>query len=67
MQFKLVALMLIPTGGPGIPATVSRGIVNVSALLIVQVLDLLDVMGMRQYAEKFKLEQVNGDILAECG
>ena len=39
---------------------------NVSALLIVQVLDLLDVMGMRQYAEKFKQEQVNGEILAEC-
>lgn len=29
-------------------------------------LDLLDVMGMKQYQEKFQQEQVNGEILAEC-
>ena len=32
----------------------------------VQVLDLLDAMGMKQYQDKFKQEQVNGEILSEC-
>ena len=31
-----------------------------------QVLRLLEVMGLKQYQEKFKAEQVNGEILSEC-
>ena len=31
-----------------------------------QVLELLDVMGLKQYQEKFRTEQVTGEILAEC-
>ncbi len=29
-------------------------------------LNLLDVMSMKQYQDKFKQEQVNGEILSEC-
>lgn len=32
----------------------------------VQVLGLLDCMGLRMYQEKFVSEQVNGEILSEC-
>ena len=31
-----------------------------------QVQELLEVMGMKQYQEVFKIEQVNGEILTEC-
>ena len=33
---------------------------------VVQVLELLDVMGLKQYQEKFRTEQVTGEILSEC-
>ena len=29
-------------------------------------LNLLEMMGLQQYQDKFKAEQVNGDILSEC-
>ena len=31
-----------------------------------QVLTLLDLMGLRTYQDKFVQEQVNGEILADC-
>lgn len=37
-----------------------------SLLSTSQILCLLDVMGLRQYRDHFKVEQVNGEILSEC-
>ena len=29
-------------------------------------MNLLDLMGMKQYQDNFKAEQINGEILADC-
>ena len=35
-------------------------------MCVIQVLTLLEVMNLGQYKDKFKIEQVDGEILAEC-
>ncbi len=34
--------------------------------VLLQILSLLEIMGLEQYTPNFKLEQINGDILSGC-